>query len=144
MFQKIALMFSFLLLAACASNISEDFNLVAGKVMQLAPDKQKVFIATVPASPNMLSDAMAVGMISSGVTRSNSVENILKMLPVENVSIGISGASEAINVATLKRALRDYEGKSNAQIYINASSKDISELQSIASPKGITVNALTL
>jgi len=51
-------------------------------------------------------------------------------------------AKLSVNLATLKRALNDYNGHSNAHIYIYAAPADIAALQQLAAPKGITIHAL--
>ena len=76
------------------------------------------------------------------MTASGSVHNILQALAADNAHIGISGRSSSVNLATLKRALNDYNGHSNAHVYIHAAPADIAALQQLAAPKGITIHAL--
>ena len=85
---------------------------------------------------------MIVAAQSSGMIASGSVHNILQALTADNAHIGISGRSSSVNLATLKRALNDYNGHSNAHVYIHAAPADIAALQQLAAPKGITIHAL--
>lgn len=132
-----------LLLAACvggSGGTSPDF--VAGTMAKAhGNDVSRVFVISVPASTSSISAAMQVGMIAGGA-RSGSVQNILDVLPVSGAKLGISGNSGSVNVATLKRALQEFQGQSNAEVYILASPQELAELQALAAPKGIRVHGL--
>jgi len=130
------------LLAACATGGGASPDTVAAGIARSAPPGSKILIADVPASADFLANNMIVAAQSSGMTASGSVHNILQALAADNAHIGISGRSSSVNLATLKRALNDYNGHSNAHIYIHAAPADIAALQQLAAPKGITIHAL--
>ena len=130
------------LLAACATGGGASPDTVAAGIARSAPPGSKILIADVPASTDFLANNMIVAAQSSGMTASGSVHNILQALAADNAHIGISGRSSSVNLATLKRALNDYNGHSNAHIYIHAAPADIAALQQLAAPKGITIHAL--
>ena len=130
------------LLVACATGGGASPDTVAAGIARSAPPGSKILIADVPASTDFLANSMIVAAQSSGMTASGSVHNILQALAADNAHIGISGRSSSVNLATLKRALNDYNGHSNAHIYIHAAPADIAALQQLAAPKGITIHAL--
>lgn len=130
------------LLVACATGGGASPDTVAAGIARSAPPGSKILIADVPASTDFLANSMIVAAQSSGMTASGSVHNILQALAADNAHIGISGRSGSVNLATLKRALNDYNGHSNAHIYIHAAPADIAALQQLAAPKGITIHAL--
>ena len=130
------------LLVACATGGGVSPDTVAAGIARSAPPGSKILIADVPASTDFLANSMIVVAQSSGMTASGSVHNILQALAADNAHIGISGRSSSVNLATLKRALNDYNGHSNAHIYIHAAPADIAALQQLAAPKGITIHAL--
>ena len=130
------------LLVACATGGGASPDTVAAGIARSAPPGSKIFIADVPASTDFLANSMIVAAQSSGMTASGSVHNILQALAADNAHIGISGRSSSVNLATLKRALNDYNGHSNAHVYIHAAPADIAALQQLAAPKGITIHAL--
>ena len=130
------------LLAACATGGGASPDTVAAGIARSAPPGSKILIADVPASADFLANNMIVAAQSSGMTASGSVHNILQALAADNAHIGISGRSSSVNLATLKRALNDYNGHSNAHVYIHAAPADIAALQQLAAPKGITIHAL--
>lgn len=130
------------LLVACAAGRGVSPDTVAAGIARSAPPGSKILIADVPASADFLANSMIVAAQSSGMTASGSVHNILQGLAADNAHIGISGRSSSVNLATLKRALNDYNGHSNAHVYIHAAPADIAALQQLAAPKGITIHAL--
>lgn len=130
------------LLVACATGGGVSPDTVAAGIARSAPPGSKILIADVPASADFLANSMIVAAQSSGMTASGSVHNILQALAADNAHIGISGRSGSVNLATLKRALNDYNGHSNAHVYIHAAPADIAALQQLAAPKGITIHAL--
>ena len=130
------------LLVACATGGGASPDTVAAGIARSAPPGSKILIADVPASTDFLANSMIVAAQSSGMTASGSVHNILQALTADNAHIGISGRSSSVNLATLKRALNDYNGHSNAHVYIHAAPADIAALQQLAAPKGITIHAL--
>lgn len=130
------------LLVACATGGGASPDTVAAGIARSAPPGSKILIADVPASTDFLANSMIVAAQSSGMTASGSVHNILQALAADNAHIGISGRSSSVNLATLKRALNDYNGHSNAHVYIHAAPADIAALQQLAAPKGITIHAL--
>ena len=130
------------LLVACATGGGASPDTVVAGIARSAPPGSKILIADVPASTDFLANSMIVAAQSSGMTASGSVHNILQALAADNAHIGISGRSSSVNLATLKRALNDYNGHSNAHIYIHAAPADIAALQQLAAPKGITIHAL--
>ena len=130
------------LLVACATGGGASPDTVAAGIARSAPPGSKILIADVPASTDFLANSMIVAAQSSGMTASGSVHNILQALAADNAHIGISGRSSSLNLATLKRALNDYNGHSNAHVYIHAAPADIAALQQLAAPKGITIHAL--
>ena len=130
------------LLVACATGGGASPDTVAAGIARSAPPGSKILIADVPASTDFLANSMIVAAQSSGMTASGSVHNILQALAADNAHIGISGRSSSVNLATLKRALNDYNGHSNAHVYIHAAPADIAALQQLAAPKSITIHAL--
>lgn len=130
------------LLVACATGGGASPDTVVAGIARSAPPGSKILIADVPASTDFLANSMIVAAQSSGMTASGSVHNILQALTADNAHIGISGRSSSVNLATLKRALNDYNGHSNAHVYIHAAPADIAALQQLAAPKGITIHAL--
>lgn len=130
------------LLVACATGGGASPDTVAAGIARSAPPGSKILIADVPASADFLANSMIVATQSSGMTASGSVHNILQALAADNAHIGISGRSGSVNLATLKRALNDYNGHSNAHVYIHAAPADIAALQQLAAPKSITIHAL--
>ena len=130
------------LLVACATGGGASPDTVVAGIARSAPPGSKILIADVPASTDFLANSMIVAAQSSGMTASGSVHNILQALAADNAHIGISGRSSSVNLATLKRALNDYNGHSNAHVYIHAAPADIAALQQLAAPKGITIHAL--
>ena len=130
------------LLVACATGSGVSPDTVAAGIARSAPPGSKILIADVPASTDFLANSMIVTAQSSGMTASGSVHNILQALAADNAHIGISGRSGSVNLATLKRALNDYNGHSNAHVYIHAAPADIAALQQLAAPKSITIHAL--
>ena len=130
------------LLVACATGGGASPDTVAAGIARSAPPGSKILIADVPASTDFLANSMIVAAQSSGMTASGSVHNILQALAADNAHIGISGRSSSVNLATLKRALNDYNGHSNAHVYLHAAPADIAALQQLAAPKGITIHAL--
>lgn len=92
-----------------------------------------------PAANKPLSKGMSVNTQASG-NSTDSVRNIQLALGVPGGSVGIAGGSQSENVATLKRALKDYPGRSSARVYIDATPEQIAELRQLAEPKGIVIN----
>lgn len=130
------------LLVACATGGGASPDTVAAGIARSAPPGSKILIADVPALTDFLANSMIVAAQSSGMTASGSVHNILQALAADNAHIGISGRSSSVNLATLKRALNDYNGHSNTHVYIHAAPADIAALQQLAAPKSITIHAL--
>lgn len=136
-----------LLLSACStpgpSNTSTAGASQSGRPA-VAQGQQEVgagkrLLVQVPAANNPLSNAMIVGMLASGKS-TGSVRSIQLVLGVPGSSVGIAGRSQSVNVATLKRALKDYPGSSSARVYIDATPEQIAELRQLAEPKGIVIN----
>ena len=95
------------LLVACATGGGVSPDTVAAGIARSAPPGSKILIADVPASADFLANSMIVAAQSSGMIASGSVHNILQALAADNAHIGISGRSGSVNLATLKRALKD-------------------------------------
>lgn len=99
----------------------------------------QVFLVQVPAAGNAISNSMVVSMLAGG-SSTGSVKNIQTVLGVSGGTVRVTGSSQSVNVATLRRALRDFQGQSNARVYIDASPAQIVELRKLADPKGIVIN----
>ena len=130
------------LLAACSTyDGSTRFDL-AGKMAPLVKNKSDILITEVPDAGNALSNGMLLMMQGGGGTASNAAIGITNILGKPGLELGISGRSESVTVATLKRALQDFQGQSDATLYLFASPQNAAELNAIAAPKGITIHAL--
>ena len=126
------------LLAACSTYDGPTRFDLAGKMAPLVKNKSDILITEVPDAGNTLSNGMLLMMQGGGGTASNAAIGITNILG----KLGISGRSESVTVATLKRALQDFQGQSDATLYLFASPQNAAELNAIAAPKGITIHAL--
>ena len=126
------------LLAACSTYDGPTRFDLAGKMAPLVKNKSDILITEVPDAGNTLSNGMLLMMQGGGGTASNAAIGITNILG----KLGISGRSESVTVATLKRALQDFQGQSDATLYLFASPQNAAELKAIAAPKGITIHAL--
>ena len=129
-----------LLLAACATPDapSQGGQSVAAQALKEV-GAGKLLVVQVPAASNPISNGMIVSMLAGG-SSTGSVNNILMALRVPDGGVHVTGRSPSVNVATLKRALKDFQGRSNARVYIDASPAQINELRELATPKGIVIN----
>lgn len=126
------------LLTACASSQTSSFGNVAAVMAEQHSAKGKMLIVNVPDANNPVSNSMMIASLAGG-TVSNSVKGIMGALAVSDARIGISGSSNAVNVATLQRALKNFTGSSNAAVYIDASAEQLQALNQLARPKNIQV-----
>ncbi len=135
----ICILIGVFLLGACASSQTTSFDRVA---VAMAGNNErssgKLLMMNVPDAGNPVSNGIMLTALAGG-TASNAVKGIVDMLAVPDVRIGIGGNSKAINIATLQRALKDFTGKSNAAVYIDASAEQVSALNRIAAAKNIQV-----
>ncbi|WP_311419906.1 hypothetical protein [Kingella denitrificans] len=124
-------------LAACAGN-NAGFQNQVGLVAQKIPN---AIILRVPATGNPVSNLiLATSIEASASLASKGIVQDLAKRP--DGLFAITGDSQAVNVATLKRVLADLNSPSRATVYIQADENQIRTLQEIAAPKGITVKNL--
>lgn len=92
-----------------------------------------------PAAGNAISNGMIVGALASGLS-TGSVKNMQMALGVAGGAVRVTGSSQSVNVATLQHALKDFQGRSNARVCIDAASAQVAELCRLAEPKGIIIH----
>ena len=126
-----------LALAACATNSVNDQI----SALNIAPeDMAGMYSIEVPSTTkgNFISQGVMLAMSKMGSTpTSKMIEDVLHKNV--NARLAIIGDSQTNNVLNLQQALKDFQGQSNAIIYIKAAPEQFEKLQQIATPKGITI-----
>ncbi|MBO7381223.1 MAG: hypothetical protein J6U05_06110 [Neisseriaceae bacterium] len=126
-----------LALAACATNSVDDQI----SALNIAPeDMAGMYSIEVPSATagNFISQGVMLAMSKMGSTpTSKMIEDVLHKNV--NARLAIIGDSQTNNVLNLQQALKDFQGQSNAIIYIKATPEQFEKLQQIATPKGITI-----
>ncbi len=92
-----------------------------------------------PAAGNAISNGMIVGALASGLF-TGSVKNMQMALDVAGGAVRVTGSSQSVNIATLQHALKDFQGRSNARVHIDAGHAQIAKLRRLAEPKGIIIH----
>lgn len=81
---------------------------------------------------------MLIAAMEAG-TASNASQQITEILTIDHASIAVAWSTQNVHIATIKRALKDFSGQSNATIYIQADEAQLTTLRAIAKDKGITI-----
>lgn len=136
------------MLSACASTSSFDEQveqLHQAAIAQGHRVEEMVFVR-IPSAGNPISNGMILASLATGAS-STAVEALTEVLIArpKNKPLGIIGDSHELNIATLKRALKDLPtstDKPEYSVYLNASSEQLADLQKIAEGKNIRVYGL--
>lgn len=133
-YRKIIVLPLFLLLISCASTPT-----FQEQISQFQPKAgQQMLIVRVPDTGNAISNGMLIAAMEAG-TASNASQQITEILTIDHASIAVAGSTQNVHIATIKRALKDFSGQSNATIYIQADEAQLTTLRAIAKDKGITI-----
>lgn len=97
-----------------------------------------MLIVRVPDTGSAISNGMLIAAMEAG-TASNASQQITKILTIDHASIAVAGSTQNVHIATIKRALKDFSGQSNATIYIQADEAQLTTLRAITKDKGITI-----
>lgn len=133
-YRKIIILPLFLLLISCASTPT-----FQEQISQFQPKAgQQMLIVRVPDTGSAISNGMLIAAMEAG-TASNASQQITEILTIDHASIAVAGSTQNVHIATIKRALKDFSGQSNATIYIQADEAQLTTLRAIAKDKGITI-----
>lgn len=135
------------LLAACAA--TESMPEKIGQISRAAAGQgeavDEMLFINVPSAGNPVSDGMQLAALAAG-TRSIAVEGVTEILKARpKQPLGIVGDSRAMNVATLKRALKDLPvvaGAREYRVYLYATPDQQADLQQAAESKNIRIYGL--
>lgn len=148
MYKQISIIILALMLSACASNTlstSQQVEQLHNAAIAQRQESVEMIFAEVPSSDS-LSNVLIIGLLETG-TSSGTVDGIVEVLTARpsDKPLGVVGKSRALNVATLKRALKNLPVISDApfyDVYIDASEKQLTELREEALKKNIHIYGL--
>ncbi len=136
-----------LTLAACSSTqpVQQQMGQMNQAVARSGAAADEMLFVNVPSAGNPVSNGMLLTALAAG-TRSNAVDALAEILKARpKAPLGVVGQSRELNVATLKRALKDLPAAAGAgeyKVYLYATPQQLADLQQAAEGKNIRIYGL--